>query len=153
EAYMDVSEIVGGKISQESSALEYAAAVALGKQIKQRIRDERRLTASIGISSNKFLSKLASDFRKPDGLVVIPERDKVLFLRPMPVRAIHGVGQVTEEVLKNAGLFTIGDLQDFPGDLRKFVGSFGPSLKKYSFGEDERPVETSWETKSISSEE
>ncbi len=150
EAYLDLSEALSGG---PSSMLEYASAVALGTEIRQRIQRERNLTASIGIASNKFLAKLASDFRKPNGLTVIPDRDKVLFLRSMPVRSIHGVGKVTEEVLNNAGLFTIGDLQDFPGDLRKFVGSFGPSLKRYAFGEDDRPVETSWEAKSISSEE
>ncbi|MDB6028135.1 MAG: polymerase [Verrucomicrobiales bacterium] len=151
EAYMDVSEIVSSLSSGD--ALEYADALALGRQIRERIFTERKLTASVGISSNKFLSKLASDFCKPNGLTVVPERDKVLFLRPMPVRAIHGIGKVSEQVLHAAGIFTIGDLQDFPGDLRKFVGSFGATLKQFAFGEDTRPIETSWEAKSISSEE
>src|SRR6185369_3933285 len=92
-------------------------AVPLARELKRSIFAERGLTASIGIATNKLLAKLASDFSKPDGLTLIPERDKVLFLRPMPVRAIHGVGAVTEATLINAGLQTIGDLQDYPGDL------------------------------------
>jgi DNA polymerase-4 len=63
------------------------------------------------------------------------------------------VGKVTEEILRKAGLHTVGDLQDFPGDLRAFVGSWGPTLKQFAFGEDDRPVNTSDEVKSISAEE
>jgi DNA polymerase-4 len=150
EAYLDMTNVLADVSNLRH---ENAAAVALGTQIRKRIFEERGLTASVGIAPNKFLAKLASDFRKPNGLTVIPERDKVLFLRPLPVRSIHGVGKVTEEVLQNAGYFTIGDLQDAPGDLRKWVGSFGPVLKRLAMGQDDRPVETSWETKSISSEE
>ena len=71
----------------------------------------------------------------------------------MSVRAIHGVGQVTEQALNQAGLTTVGDLQDYPGDLRALVGSFGPKLKQFAFGEDDRPLELGDEIKSISSEE
>jgi DNA polymerase-4 len=129
------------------------AAVPLARNLKQQILKESRLTASIGIAANKFLAKLASDFRKPDGLTLIPERDKVPFLRPLPVRTIPGVGRVTEQLLQKAGLTTIGDLQDFEGDLRHLAGSFGPTLKLLAFGEDDRPLDTSDEVKSISSEE
>src|SRR5207302_10374108 len=80
------------------------AAVPIARELKHRIFSERGLTASIGIASNKLLAKLASDFQKPNGLTLIPERDKVQFLRPLPVRAIHGVGKVTEQVLHQAGL-------------------------------------------------
>jgi DNA polymerase-4 len=128
-------------------------AVPLARELKRRILAERELTASIGIATNKLLAKLASDFSKPDGLTLIPERDKVLFLRPMPVRAIHGVGKVTEEALHQAGIVTVGDLQDYPGDLRALVGSFGPKLKQFAFGDDDRPLELGDEVKSISSEE
>lgn len=129
------------------------AAVPIARQLQSEIAAERGLTASIGIASNKFLAKLASDFRKPRGLTLIPERDKVQFLRPLSVRAIHGVGEVTERTLRAAGLHTIGDLQDAPTDLRELVGSYGPELKRLAFGEDDRPVDTSDEVKSISSEE
>jgi len=71
----------------------------------------------------------------------------------MPVRAIHGVGKVTEQALNQAGIVTVGDLQDYPGDLRALVGSFGPKLKQFAFGDDDRPLELGDEVKSISSEE
>jgi DNA polymerase IV len=127
--------------------------VPLARELKTRIQQERCITATIGIAANKFLAKIASDFNKPDGLTLIPERDKIPFLRPLPIRTIHGVGKVTEEVLHRAGLKTVGDLQDYPGDLRALAGSFGPTLKRFAFGVDDRPVETSDEIKSISSEE
>jgi DNA polymerase-4 len=125
----------------------------IARELKQQIFAQRQLTASIGIASNKLLAKLASDFKKPDGLTLITERDKVQFLRPLPVRAIHGVGRVTEQVLQQAGLRTVGDLQDHPGDLRALVGSWGPKLKQFAFGEDDRPLELGDEVKSISAEE
>jgi DNA polymerase IV len=150
EAYLDVTR----HLSRETAEMfEYADAVNLARQIKAQIKSERGLTATIGVASNKFLSKLASDFQKPDGLTVVPERDKVEFLRPLPIRCVHGVGKVTEEILQRAGIVTIGDLQDFPGDLRPLVGSFSSTLRRFAFGEDNRPLETSWESKSISSEE
>jgi len=107
----------------------------------------------VGIASNKLLAKLASDFQKPNGLTLVPERDKVSFLRPLPVRAIHGVGRVTEQLLHRAGLHTVGDLQGYAGDLRALVGSWGPTLKRFAFGQDDRPLELGDEIKSISSEE
>jgi len=84
---------------------------------------------------------------------VIRETGKVAFLRPLPVRALHGVGRVTEQVLLNAGVRTVGDLQDYPGDLRAIVGSFAPSLRAFAFGNDDRPLELDETLKSISSEE
>jgi len=71
----------------------------------------------------------------------------------MPVRAIHGVGKVTEQHFHNAGLRTIGDLQDYKGDLRALVGSWAPRLKQLAFGEDDRPIELGDDIKSISAEE
>lgn len=149
EAYLDVSRLCAGESPDEA----LAGAVPLARRMKEAIREQRRLTASIGIAANKLLAKLASDFQKPDGLTLVSERDKVRFLRPLPVRAIHGVGRVTAEILAKAGLRTVGDLQDHPGDLRALVGSFGPVLKRYAFGEDDRPLDLSDEVKSISAEE
>ena len=97
--------------------------------------------------------KLASDFSKPDRLTLIPERDKVVFLRSMPVRVMHGVGRVTAQALNHIGITTVGELQDYRGDLRALVGSFGPKLKRFAFGDDDRPLEPGEEVKSISSEE
>lgn len=149
EAYLDVSELCSGDLIDDA----LAGAMPLARQMKQLIREQRRLTASIGIAANKLLAKLASDFQKPDGLTLITEREKVQFLRPLPVRAIHGVGSVTEAALHQAGLRTVGELQDHPGDLRALLGSFGPVLKRYAFGEDDRPLDLSDDVKSISAEE
>ena len=168
EAYLELPEVVS-RVSRLAAASDATVtgnpaslsnadealylAVPLARELKRRIFAERGLTASIGIATNKLLAKLASDFNKPDGLTLIPERDKVLFLRPMPVRSIHGVGKVTEQTLNQAGLATVGDLQDYPGDLRALVGSFGPKLKQFAFGEADRPLELGDDVKSISSEE
>lgn len=149
EAYLDLSSVCQGHDADDS----LYAAIPLAKELKQKIFSELKLTASIGVAANKLLAKLASDFDKPDGLTLVPERDKVLFLRTMPVRVIHGVGRVTEQGLNQAGIRTVGDLQDYPGDLRALAGSFGPKLKQFAFGEDDRPLELGDDVKSISCEE
>lgn len=148
EAYLDVSALC----QQTDADASLAQALPLARGLKERILAERGLTASIGIAANKLLAKLASDFQKPNGLTLIAEKDKAAFLRPLGIRSLHGVGRVTEEILKRAGVETIGDLQDYPGDLRALVGSFGPTLRRFSIGEDDRPLDTSQEVKSISSE-
>ena len=152
EAYVEMSNPLEAEKESDADPFLYSA-VPLAKQLKHAIKRERQLTASIGIAANKLLAKFASDFQKPDGLTLIPERDKAEFLRPMPVRAIHGVGKVTDAELNRAGVHTIGDLQDYPGDLRALVGSFGPTLKRFAFGDDDRPLELGDDVKSISSEE
>jgi len=124
----------------------------LFRSIKDAVCAERHLTATIGVAPNKLLAKLASDYQKPDGLTVILESQKVQFLRPLPVRALHGVGKVTEENLARAVIRTVGDLKDYPGDLRALVGSWGPELKRFAFGDDSRPLEMGDDIKSISSE-
>jgi DNA polymerase-4 len=149
EAYLDVSAIS----QAEDADASLFKAVPLARHLKQRILSERKLTATIGIASNKLLAKIASDHKKPDGLTVISEREKVSFLRPLPVRVIYGVGKVTEQTLGRAGIATVEDLQDYAGDLRALVGSFGPKLKQFAFGEDDRPLEIGDEIKSISGEE
>jgi DNA polymerase-4 len=149
EAYLDVSAIA----QAEDTDASLIKAVPLARQVKQRIQSERKLTATIGIASNKLLAKIASDHNKPDGLTVISDQEKVLFLRPLSVRVIYGVGKVTEQTLGQAGIVTVGDLQDYAGDLRALVGSFGPKLKQFAFGEDNRPLEIGDEVKSISGEE
>ena len=166
EAYLDMSQTISNRLGSASSLLvsnrlfpedekdaALYAAVPLARELKRRISTERHLTATIGIAANKLLAKLASDFQKPDGLTLVPEADKVRFLRPMPVRAIHGVGRATEQVLNQAGIESIGDLQDYPGDLRALVGSFATRLRAFAFGEDDRPLELDETVKSISCEE
>lgn len=148
EAYLDVSAFFPADDPDEA----LAAALPLARRIKERIASERLLTASIGVASNKFLAKLGSDFQKPDGLTLVPERDKVAFLRPLPVSAIPGVGPVTAETLRQRGFQTIGDLQDTPRDFSDTVGSFAARLRERAFGRDDRPLDLSEDRKSISSE-
>lgn len=149
EAYLDVSALVAEK-TELDEAIEAARPMAAA--IKKRIREECGLTASVGISSNKFLAKLASDFQKPDGLTVILDRDKLAFLRPLPVGTVHGVGPVTARGLEAMGLMTVGDLQDTKMSLESVAGSFAWKLKERAMGIDDRPVDLSDERKSISAE-
>jgi DNA polymerase-4 len=153
EAYLDLSGVVREQLPAAEADALLEASLPIARLLKERIASERNLTASIGVAGNKLLAKIASDFRKPDGLMLIAEKEKVQFLRPLPIRAIHGVGKVTEQDLKRFGIQTIGDLQDYTGDLRAVVGSFGPRLKQFALGEDDRPLELGDEIKSISSEE
>lgn len=149
EAYMDVSALCSASNLDEA----LRESVPFARELKGRILSERQLTATIGVASNKLLAKIASDHRKPDGLTIITEKEKVQFLRPLPVRALYGVGRVTEETLNKAGVETVGELQDYPGDLRALVGSFGPKLKQFAFGEDDRALALGDDIKSISGEE
>ena len=149
EAYLDVSAVS----QAEDTDASLLKSMPLAQHLKQQILAERKLTATIGIASNKLLAKIASDHKKPDGLTVISDHEKVSFLRPLPVRVIYGVGKATELTLGQAGIATVGDLQDYAGDLRALVGSFGPKLKQFAFGGDDRPLEIGDEIKSISVEE
>ena len=149
EAYLDLSAVCQAGDADAS----LAASLPLARRLKADIVAERHLTATIGIGANKLLAKIASDHRKPDGLTLIFEREKVAFLRLLPIRALYGVGKVTAELLRQSGVATVGDLQDYPGNLRALVGSFGPRLKQYAFGEDDRPLELGDDIKSISGEE
>jgi DNA polymerase-4 len=145
EAYLDMTHRFG--------TFDRKAALALGREMKDWIRRERNLTASIGIGSNKLLAKIASDHGKPDGLFCIGDEEKIQFLRPLPASAIHGVGRVTAEALAQMGLRTIGDIQDHKGDLRAVAGSFAEKLRRFAFGEDDRPLELDGEIKSVGAEE
>src|ERR1700744_702484 len=103
EAYLDVTE--------NKTGLPTATKVAIA--IRREIREELSLTASAGVAPNKFLAKIASDWRKPDGLFVIQPKDFAAFLPPLPVGRIPGVGKVTESRLEGIGIQTVGDLQAF----------------------------------------
>src|SRR5271165_493026 len=113
EAYLDVTE--------NKTGLPTATAVA--QTIRAQIREEVHLTASAGVAPNKFLAKIASDWRKPDGLFVIRPRDVDSFLLPLPVSRLPGVGRVTEEKLKNFDVRTVGALRKL--DLSALQGQFG----------------------------
>jgi DNA polymerase-4 len=152
EAYLDFSARFQDETDPDR-ALQ--AAVPLARHLKETIRRERHLTASIGIGGNKLIAKLASDHGKPDGLLLIPERDKAQFLRPLKVTALHGVGPATAAALDRYGIQTVGDLQDHierGSDLRALVGSFAATLTRFALGNDDRPLDRDSFARSISSE-
>jgi len=149
EAYLDVSACV----REPDPLIAIPASRRLALEIKKRIARERGLTASIGVGSNKFLAKVGSDFQKPNGLTLIPEQEKWAFLRPLPVRAIPGIGPVSAARLLEHSLQTIGDIQDSsPERLRAAVGSFAERLHALACGEDDRELCFDTERKSVSSE-
>src|SRR5277367_5290273 len=116
EAYLDVTE----------NKTNLPTATRVARTIRQQIRDELQLTASAGVAPNKFLAKIASDWRKPDGLFVIQPTDLATFLPPLPVGRIPGVGKVTETRLKQIGIQTVGDLQTFnQASLETHFGRYG----------------------------
>lgn len=131
-----------------------------GREIAERIRaDVRRetgLTCSAGVAPNKFLAKLGSEYRKPDGLTVLPfDRAAIAaFLRPLPVTRVWGVGKVMRAAFDRAALHTIGDLQDAPEALLRHVaGPHGAAhLRALAFGEDPREIELDVREKTISRE-
>ena len=117
-------------------------AMAIGRAIKVTIKKETGLTASLGIAPNKFLAKVASDLKKPDGFVVITEADKQQILDPLPVGTIYGVGKVTGKILQSQGIRTITQLRQVPLEkLRPLVGNFAGELLDLACGIDNRPVE------------
>ena len=144
EAYLDVTE--------NKTGLATATQVAIA--IRRQIREELSLTASAGVAPNKFLAKIASDWRKPDGLFVIQPKDVDGFLPPLAVGRIPGVGRVTEARLKQIGIGTVGDLRRFErGTLEARFGRYGARLYELARGIDEHPVTPDRPTKSISAED
>jgi DNA polymerase-4 len=144
EAYLDVTE--------NKTGLPTATRVA--RAIRQQIRDELNLTASAGVAPNKFLAKIASDWRKPDGLFVIQPQEADAFLLPLPVGRIPGVGKVTEKNLEDLNIKTVGDLRtkDLP-TLEARFGRYGLRLYQLARGIDHSPVVPDRPTKSISAED
>ena len=130
--------------------------VRVAEALRATIRKEVGITASVGVAPNKFLAKLASDLNKPDGLSVVPDQPDEIrtFLAPMPVAKIWGVGKKGEQRLREAGIRTIGDVQARGrGYLESVIGpTFAAHVHALAFGEDDRPVVTSHEAKSISTE-
>ena len=144
EAYLDVTE--------NRTGLATATKVAIA--IRQQIREELRLTASAGVAPNKFLAKIASDWRKPNGLFVIQPAEVEDFLTPLPVGRIPGVGKVTEEKLAKLGLRLVGDIRARTLDeLRTHFGRYGQRLYELARGIDENPVVPNRPTQSISAED
>jgi DNA polymerase IV len=144
EAYLDVSE--------NKTALPTATQVA--RTIREQIRSELSLTASAGVAPNKFLAKIASDWKKPDGLFVIQPEEIDSFLLPLPVDRLPGVGKVTEEKLKQLDVQTIADLRrmDLP-TLEVRFGRYGMRLYELARGIDNSEVVPDRPTQSISAED
>lgn len=144
EAYLDVTD--------NKTGLPTATRVA--KAIRQQIREELDLTASAGVAPNKFLAKIASDWRKPDGLFVIQPEDIDTFLPPLPVGRIPGVGKVTERRLAELGVRTVGDLRALePPILESQFGRYGFRLYELARGIDSSAVVADRPTKSLSAED
>lgn len=143
EAFLDVTAA-----DRQQSDVERIA-----RKLKDDVKAATQLTLSVGAGGNKTVAKIASDFRKPDGLVVVPWGEEAAFLAPLPIRALWGVGPKTELHLVRAGIRTIGDAASrSAGEMERLVGSRGPFLRAMAQGHDDRPVETSWERKSVGAE-
>ena len=148
EAFVDLAAGISGGLDAES-------VTALAARLKADIRARTGLTASIGAGTSKLIAKIASDSRKPDGLVVVaPGRERAL-LDPLPVRALWGVGPAGAERLRRAGVTTLGQLAELPAE--RLAGLFGASrgaaLRELARGVDARPVVADRELKSVSVED
>ena len=143
EAFLDVT----------GSEPLFGPSAEIGRQIKQRIREELRLTASVGVATNKFVAKIASALKKPDGFVVVEPGDIQAFLDPLPVGKLWGVGKVTGQVFEQLGVRTIGQLRQMPlAKLKELFGSSGEHFWKLAHGIDDRQVVPDRKAKSISNE-
>jgi len=143
EAFLDVS----------GSKRLFGEAPAIARAIKQAVRDELRLVASVGVGPNKYIAKLASDIDKPDGFVVVSAGEVRDFLAPLPIDRIWGVGKVAAATFGKLGIRTIGQLRHYsPTLLRQHFGSSGEQFLRLANGIDERPVVSEQEAKSISNE-
>ena len=144
EAFLDVTE--------NKKGMEMAVDIA--KEIKQRIQQKTGLTASAGVSYCKFLAKIASDWRKPDGLTLIHPDKALEFISQLQVQKIWGVGQKTAEKMHRMGIFTGADLRQHSlSHLTQEFGKMGQVFYDFARGIDERPVISEWERKSVSCEQ
>ena len=143
EAYLDITRLVD----------DGRAAANVARSLKRRVKSELGLTISVGAGVSKSVAKIASDLEKPDGLTVVPPGEEVALLAPLPVGALPGVGPKTRERLKSRGIVTVGDLAACDDDW--LLGNFGRNgayARKLALGQDDRPVQTQRDTKSVSSE-
>src|SRR5438874_9825043 len=144
EAYLDVTE----------NKTDLPTATLVARTIREQIRQELNLTASAGVAPNKFLAKLASDWRKPDGLFVIQPEEIDAFLLPLPVGRLPGVGKVTEEKLAKLQVQTVRDLRSLDvAVLEDHFGRYGMRLNELARGDDDSKVIPDRPTQSISVED
>ncbi|HYB42578.1 MAG TPA: DNA polymerase IV [Candidatus Methylomirabilis sp.] len=143
EAYLDVSSLG-----------DFERARARAVEIKARIREEEGLTGSVGIGPNKLVAKIASDFRKPDGLTVVPPGEVQAFLDPLTIRVIPGIGPKTEAFLRSHGIGTIAALRGVErGQLVQWLGKWGEDVHDRARGISDSPVTNDWERKSVGEQE
>jgi DNA polymerase-4 len=144
EAYLDVTH----------PKTDFSSGTAVAKAIREQIFDETALTASAGVAPNKFLAKIASDWRKPNGLFVIRPHQVEAFLAPLPVSKIPGVGKVMEAKLEAMAIRTCADLRAHDViELERRFGRYGRRLAELAVGIDERVVDPDQPVQSISSED
>lgn len=145
EAFLDVSE----QVNQGA----YDSAATIAELIRQEIEDELGITVSAGVAHNKFIAKVASDWKKPNGLTVISQAEQGDFVAALGVNKIYGVGKVTEQKLLSMGITHCYQLQEYDLEfLQAKFGSFGRRLYELCRGNDYRPVERSRRRKSLSVE-
>lgn len=143
EAYLDVTKNKKNMVS----------ATNIAKLIKTKIYQKTKLTASAGVSYNKFLAKIASDLDKPDGLVVITPERALRVLKKLPIGQFYGIGKVTEKKMKNLGIYHGKDLLKWSKmELVKHFGKAGNYFYNVVRGKDERPVQTTYKRKSLGKE-
>jgi len=144
EAYLDVT----------SNAWGLPLGMEVARRLKERIREETSLTASAGVAPNKFLAKIASGWKKPDGLTVIAPERMEAFLQKLPVDALWGVGPKTAARLRARGIERLVDVRSADASLlAETVGSYAEALRRMSYGQDDRPVDPNRERKSVGCEE
>ena len=144
EAFLDVTASIGALGSAEHIA----------REIKQRIRDRTELTASVGVAPNKLVAKIASDLRKPDGLVIVGPGDVTGLLDPLPVRKLFGLGAKTAPKVEALGIRTLGELRQASASrLRPIFGRYTERVQQRAAGIDDRPVVPDLDEKQVSAEE
>ena len=144
EAFLDVT----------GTEAHYGPPARLAAAIQDRIERELKLSASLGAAANKLVAKIASDYRKPHGITVVPPGEEAAFLAPLPIRRLWGVGEVTARELAKLGVETVGDLTRFSMEaLRVRFGAHGEGLWRVARGIDDSPVTPEHEAKSLSREE
>jgi DNA polymerase-4 len=144
EAFLDVTASIGALGSPEHIA----------REIKRRIRDRTELTASVGVAPNKLVAKIASDLRKPDGLVIVRPGDVTGLLDPLPVRKLFGLGAKTAPKVEALGIHTLGELRQASASrLRPIFGRYTERVQQRAAGIDDRPVVPDLDEKQVSAEE
>ncbi len=145
EAYLDITDSVNEKQGHWP--------LGIAMELKRRVDSETGLTVSVGVSTSKSVSKIASDLDKPDGLVVVPPGEETQFLAPLAVGKLWGIGPKTVQRLNAEGIDTIGQLADQSEVwFRKKFGVRAVHVRNQAIGKDDEPVHTERETKSVSSE-